>query len=135
MAESIQHKELVKKMNIWVMQNLINGTDSYVFLDSSDENKNNGTQRVVNGLQPDLYAIDIRKRIIVIGEAKTEKDIDREHSINQYQSFCKTIQIFDGPGHLVFAVPFACKPIMRNIIFGSLKIVESDKMKVHILEF
>ncbi len=135
MAESIQHKLLVEKMDKWVFENLLDRDNSFVFIDLAEKSMLGSSKRVFNNVQPDLYAVDLSRNILVIGEAKTELDIGREHSLHQYRSYLRTSEIFDGQSHIVFAVPFLCKPIIKNVLYRELNIRESEKIKVHILEF
>ena len=42
---------------------------------------------LVNGFRPDVYARLEQTGLIIIAEAKTDKDIDNQHTLNQTRSF------------------------------------------------
>lgn len=80
--ESNKHHSLVKKMYDYVVEEL----DVEKRLVETDIFEVNGTvPRMSEGFVPDLY-YNYNNQII-IGEAKTEQDMEREHSLQQYNSY------------------------------------------------
>lgn len=45
--------------------------------------------------------------LLIIGEAKTFDDYDREHSYKQYESYMKECQRFPGETYIVICIPWA----------------------------
>lgn len=64
---------------------------------------------------PDVYATDVPTTRIVVGEAKTAKDLERDRSHEQIASFLEYLT--DTPGSLfILAVPLDCAPRARNLL-------------------
>ena len=49
-------------------------------------------------------------------EAKTSRDVERPHSIKQYESYIKRCSLFDGNATFIMAVPWAEYATAYNII-------------------
>lgn len=98
MAESEQHRILVKKMEIWLNENF---PDSKAVVDAQ-EKPGDPTPPIIGSHRPDLYA-ELKKQVI-IGEAKTSFDIERPHSISQFKSFLSYLEKGKG-NQLILSVP------------------------------
>ena len=82
MAESIKHLNLVKQIKEYIIKKY-EIEESLIKIDIIGD----GTNILPTGYKPDMY-YEYNNQVI-IGEAKTSLDVDREHSINQYKSFMK----------------------------------------------
>ena len=58
---------------------------------------------LIDGFRPDVYARDNQTELIVIAEAKTDKDIDRQHTYDQMISFMRYLERHQR-GSLILAV-------------------------------
>lgn len=134
MAESFEHRELVLKLTEWIEENLLDGDKAFLFADIDRRSNSFKTIKVLNGYQPDVFVKIPNKQVMIIGEAKTSKDIDREHSINQYKSYFDTCKICEGLCYLIFAVQFSHKPRIKNVLNNN-NIKEKTNIKIIVLEF
>lgn len=112
--ESNKHHSLVKKMYDYV----INELDVEKLLVETDIFEVIGNvPRMLEGFVPDLYYN--YNGNIIIGEAKTEPDIEREHSLQQYQSYSKYLKRYSEEGYrcvFIIAVPWDATITASRII-------------------
>lgn len=112
--ESLNHKNLIHIMKNYIVKEL----DIEVSFLQADiiENKNR-PQHMTDGYIPDLY-YDYGNRLIV-GEAKTSSDFDRQHSIEQYISYMKRCHFYKGYSIFILIVPWtefiSAKKLIRKI--------------------
>lgn len=112
MSESIQHQKLVK-MIIEDIANTV-GESCCCFIESDIADGHTLPQLTSEGFRPDvMYQY---QNTMIIGEAKTSKDIDRTHSLLQYESYIKKCSLFDGEATLIVAVPWIEYATIYNII-------------------
>lgn len=116
--ESKKHHSLVKKIYDYVIAN--EKAEKSLIQSDVFEISGNVT-RMPEGFVPDLY-YKYENRII-IGEAKTDYDLDREHSILQFESYVKYMKKYVNSGYnckFIIAVPWeasiAAGRIIRKII-------------------
>lgn len=134
MSESIEHRVLVEELSRWILEELLENDRGYLRVDNDSYKNSQFSSLVVNGFRPDVFAYVNRTNLLVIGEAKTISDIDREHSILQYRSYYDTCMLNTGESYLVFAVPFGSVPRLKNVLRNA-KITADEKIKIRILEF
>ena len=116
--ESKAHHTLVK----YIYKYVSNLSDVEFGLIESDIYEINGNvTRMNEGFVPDLYYNF--NDLCIIGEAKTEDDLDREHSINQYKSYISHLEKKYSNGSkclIVVAVPWSASitayKILKRII-------------------
>ncbi|MBR0340891.1 MAG: hypothetical protein IJH64_01300 [Oscillospiraceae bacterium] len=111
MSESAQHAQLVQIIINHVQQTL--GDNSILLL--TDKADNHGLPPMMEeGFRPDVFYEFSHQ--LIIGEAKTSNDVDRDHSRYQYESYIKKCQLFDGEASLVIAVPWTEHITVANIL-------------------
>ena len=126
MAESEQHRLLVKKMEIWLNENF---PDSKAVVDAQ-EKPGDPTPPIIGSHRPDLYAES--KKQIIIGEAKTSFDIERRHSISQFKSFLSYLEK-GKDNQLMLSVPYEC---LEKTQFVLEKLRDDMKLKrTHMIVF
>jgi calcineurin-like phosphoesterase family protein len=103
MAESITHINYVKTIHEYVLKNFAECINNYnVLVDLPDScSKPNKMQE---GYVPDLYFEN--EKILIIGEAKTTKDFEREHTYNQLDSYMMKCHKFKEKAYLIICVPW-----------------------------
>lgn len=116
--ESKKHHSLVKKIYEYVIEN--EKVEKSLIQSDIFEISGNVT-RMPEGFVPDLYYK--YENNIIIGEAKTDYDLDREHSILQFESYVKYMKKYVNYGYnckIIIAVPWeasiAAARIIRKII-------------------
>lgn len=111
MSESNQHKKLVELI-IEELTNIV-GTEYCCFIES-DMSDN----RPLPLLTPEGYRPDVMYHfgdMLIIGEAKTSNDVDREHSLKQYESYIRRCSLFSGKAMFILAVPWLEYATANNI--------------------
>jgi hypothetical protein len=111
MSESSKHMELVSRLFDYICQ-MTNVDCAFVFKDSPENAEL--PQPTSEGFRPDVYYE--HQNILVIGEAKTEFDIRRNHSLLQYEAFLKRCSLHDGDSCFVLAVPWTEYNTAKNLI-------------------
>ncbi len=111
MSESNQHQKLVK-MIIEDIANTV-GETYCCFIESDITDGHALPQLTAEGFRPDVMYQ--HQNIMIIGEAKTSKDVDRAHSLLQYESYIKKCSLFVGEATLIIAVPWMEYATVYNI--------------------
>lgn len=116
--ESKKHHSLVKIIYDYVIGN--EEVEESLVQSDIFEIKGNVT-RMPEGFVPDLYYKYDNK--IILGEAKTDSDLDREHSILQFKSYINYLKRYSNLDYdcmFIIAVPWeasiAASRIIRRII-------------------
>lgn len=112
MGESLQHIELVKSIFKFTKSMVNEDLACLIRVDLSDSNEK--PPKVVEGYIPDLYYCN--EKVLIIGEAKTTNDFDRKHSLEQYMSYIKTCDHFEGKANLILAVPWTEYVSAKNLL-------------------
>jgi hypothetical protein len=86
---------------------------------------------MAEGFRPDLYFQ--YKDTLIIGEAKTSKDVERMHSREQYAAYAKKCSVFQGNAYLLISVPWTEFATARNI-FRQVKIKYPGNYRIEIFE-
>lgn len=111
MSESSQHQKLVSLIIEDVMKMV--GKDYYCFVETDIADEHPIPQLTPEGFRPDvMYQYG---NMMIIGEAKTGSDVEREHSIMQYESYMRKCSLFDGDAMFVVAVPWIEYATVYNI--------------------
>ena len=129
MAESSQHILLVENIVLYITKNINNIVSSLILIDSPDSTYK--PKAVINGYIPDLYYNF--KNFLIIGEAKTDNDVERVHSLNQYESYFIEAINFDGDSIIVFSVTWKMFGTIKNIVRLIKKKNNYEKIKVIVI--
>jgi hypothetical protein len=114
MSESLIHMELVRLMAGRVAADLLGGDASLIVLDSP----NGGPGRrppVIQGHIPDLYVHQTGRTMLILGEAKTARDIETERCERQLAVFLNYCAIQEN-AILVVAVPWYKTRFTRSLL-------------------
>ena len=114
MGESQVHRSLVERMAAWVAAEVLGGDGSVALIDSSALGRA-GRPPAINGYVPDLYAEDRAPTPMVVGEAKTARDLETERSERQIGAFLEYCSVH-GNALLVLAVPWHCTRSARSML-------------------
>jgi len=113
MAESQTHARLVQAIVSWIAQ-----TPEYcrgIVLVDSEGSMAGARPPAVNNYVPDVYVSGSGKGAIMIGEAKTARDLERPHSQAQLVAFL-TWCAHNDDSLLVVAVPWYMTRAARNML-------------------
>jgi ATP-dependent helicase YprA (DUF1998 family) len=70
---------------------------------------------MIGGYVPDVYVTNVPTTFTVIGEAKTRKDLETEHSQAQVRAFLRFLAHTSG-GVFILSVPLAAGATARRIV-------------------
>jgi hypothetical protein len=113
MPESQTHLNLVKKIKNYVDSNIPNGKN-FLILSDTPESLNNLPPIINNEFRPDVFAEDNNGRII-IGEAKTTKDLETLHTKSQIKCFIQHLMEKEG-SVFILATPLYSINTAKNMI-------------------
>lgn len=126
--ESQAHIGLVKTIYNYILKLVNEENHCLIEMDSSGNNSN---VRVMNNFVPDVfYSFD---NLMIIGEAKTEHDFDRKHSLQQYDAYIKECSVFQGEAILIIGVPWQISATAKNF-FRRKKNKEEISFKVVVID-
>lgn len=132
--ESIVHHNLVKKIYEYVSnQSVIKKS----IIESDIFEVEGNVTRMQEGYVPDLYYK--YNDLIIIGEAKTENDLERVHSIDQFESYINHLENYSKRGYksiLIVSVPWqasisAYRIIKRIIKEKNIKLIIMNELGVY----
>lgn len=104
MGESSSHMVLVERMADWVAAELLGGNAAPILLDSGF-GWHTSRPPAIEGYVPDLYVDDKMLRLLVIGEAKTPRDLESGRSEAQIRAFLEYCAM-QSDSLFVLAVPW-----------------------------
>ena len=113
MGESQAHINLVHKLRDYVSACYLHNDDGRILIDLPTSNTYSQTF-IIDGHRPDLF-VKTGCNKIIIGEAKTQDDLEREHSISQYITFLKYCSKYDS-SIFILAVPWDLTISARNLL-------------------
>lgn len=111
MAESRQHKEYVSRI-VSFMETIPNCCYDLIEADLADYNTR--TTKVGGKFFPDAYYQDFNT--IIIGEAKTDDDIETAHTYNQLNCYIEELRKFRGKKYIILSTSFYASATFFNVI-------------------
>jgi len=112
--ESARHARLVQAIVAHAERRLGKVTDILV-RDDAVRPLRGERPPMLAGFMPDVYATDVPTTKTLVGEAKTETDLETEHSRAQIAAFLEYLAYTPG-GFFVLAVPVGVKPRARWVL-------------------
>ena len=102
MSESDTHQKLVLRLIKYVSE--IVGLEFKCFIQADICTGFELPSQMDEGFRPDVYFE--HNNVLIIGEAKTDDDVSRQHSVEQYRSYLRTCQQYHGRAIYVMTVPY-----------------------------
>jgi hypothetical protein len=102
--ESTNHVALLNRLLSHV-QNTMNAKQELLMLHDLPGPIRSEKPPAIGGFRPDMYATDIDRCTVIVGEAKTASDLETEHSRAQYAAYARHLSRFSAPT-LILAVPW-----------------------------
>jgi hypothetical protein len=112
MAESFQHQQLVQLLKKEVLELIPSGCQGLIQQDTPASMAL--PPKTIEGFRPDIYYCF--EGLLIIGEAKTSDDVERQHSRTQYAAYIKECAKFQGKAVLIIAVPWMERASANNIV-------------------
>jgi hypothetical protein len=124
--ESINHVALVSRLLTYV-QNTMNGNLHLHVLHDLPGPIGSERPPLISGFRPDLYATDMTRQTVLVGEAKTTLDLETEHSRAQYTAYVRHLSIFSAPT-LILAVPWHLRVRAKTL----LRLAAEEANAIHV---
>ncbi len=134
MAESELHISLVRHLFSWVKDNFFSGDTGIIYVELPEVPKYSKPFSLCCGVRPDLSAKRPQDNLLILGEAKTEADLETRHSIMQYNSYIEECENHSGPAIIVIAVPWFVQRTALNLLVSLLRKKAAKKTKIQVLE-
>jgi hypothetical protein len=91
LAESLLHIQLVDALVEWITSSLLNGDGGCVLADQPCCSRDRKPPRV-GRFVPDVYVPKTAHSGLIIGEAKTARDLESRHTVEQMEEFLRACQ-------------------------------------------
>lgn len=119
MAESENHQKLIDIIVSKVKTIVNDSTFCMILIDNPSVKFSSYPEKTLDGYRPDVYYN--YNNLLIIGEAKTQNDIDRKHSIDQYISYLKLCNTFQGESYFILGVNWIDTPFAKSLIKNLIK--------------
>lgn len=129
MAESLIHIDLVRKITSYISSLSSSFSASLIEADLPEHGR---TPKVIHGYYPDVRYRD--KEVIVIGEAKTQHDIDNEHTENQWKAYIDEVRTCNLQRHIVYSVPFVSFVQVKNKLRHVKEKGQMSDITIHVID-
>lgn len=132
MAESLHHIRLVEQILAHIEREYRPYHGLAVFHDLP---KLLGAEKPprIEGFVPDVYALDAPVSVTILGEAKTEDDLETDHSRRQIRAFLSFLAQQEA-GVLILAVPWQAGTTARNLVANMRQSLGSCAVTVVVLD-
>lgn len=130
MAESLLHMEYVERIVSYVKTIPSNFVPPMLQVDLPQYIQR--TPKIMNGYYPDVFYYD--RSCIVIGEAKTSKDVDNQHTLLQLNSYIEEVRAYSCERHIVLCSCTLAFRQLKNMIVRKKWKEELNDITFHILD-
>ncbi len=114
MPESLNHTQLLARLLRYV-QHTFEADDNAVILHDLPSAIGCEKPPMIDGFRPDLYASNGSLQTVIIGEAKTSKDLETAHSWEQYRAYARHLATCAHPT-FILAVPWALRVRAKTLM-------------------
>lgn len=128
--ESLTHMTFVKKIADYV--STIPGDFTRNLLCVELPGEYNRCPQIIGGSIPDVFYND--SNYIILGEAKTDNDIDQEHTQRQLSDYINEARTYDADRNIVLCTSIMGFSRMKNIIVIKKMKEQLDDIKFHVID-
>ena len=114
MSESASHRKLVASLVAWAAQTYLDGDAGSILVDSS-VSREGARPPSIHGYIPDVFIGSCGKCDLLIGEAKTARDLENRHTRAQLTAFLRRCAL-EPKSTFVMAVPWQMERFARSLI-------------------
>ncbi len=132
MSESENHIRLVRQLISWLANNFFDGDDGCILADLPDKSLQQKPPRIKNYI-PDVYVSCVSSDLFIIGEAKTARDVETNHTKDQIESFLQKCKEFDR-SLFVFAVSWDLTRLAKALVKSVQRKIQAEKVDIIVLE-
>ena len=128
--ESLTHMAFVKKIADYVSTIPDNYTHNFLCVELPGEY--NRCPQIIGRSIPDVFYND--SNYIILGEAKTDNDIDQEHTQRQLNDYINEVRTYDADRNIVLCTSVIGFSKMKNIIVSKKMKEQLDDIKFHVID-
>lgn len=130
MPESSRHMALVQRVARYLLDRFPVDRGHLMFIDAPDTRRGDRPPSF-EGYVPDVFLTDVPTRFNAIGEAKTVRDLENEHTDAQLDAFLRHLRL--RTGILILAVPWIATRSARMMVDASVGRTEATDVETVIL--
>ena len=116
MPESDEHSNLVAILSRYISDRFCEGDGDRVLHDSGNS-ESLSRPPYIEGYVPDAYAVVDEQGRVVIGEAKSMRDLENSHADSQITAFLKRCGVVEGSA-FILAVPWPIERLARALLLN-----------------
>lgn len=128
--ESLTHMSFVKKIADYVSTIPEGFTRNYLCVELPGEY--NRCSQIIGGSIPDVFYND--SNYIILGEAKTDNDIDQEHTQRQLNDYITEVRTYDADRIIVLCTSIIGFSRMKNMIVSKKMKEQLNDIKFHVID-
>ena len=128
--ESLTHMSFVKKIADYVSTIPQDFTRNLLCVELPGEYHR--CPQIIGGSIPDVFYND--SNYIILGEAKTDNDIDQEHTQRQLNDYINEARTYDADRNIVLCTSIMGFSRMKNIIVTKKMKEQLDDIKFHVID-
>jgi len=132
MSESHSHLRLVKELIEWISTSLLGDDSGHIFADLPGAIAGNRPPSV-NGFIPDVYVSPATSQRLVIGEAKTARDLERLHTRRQLRAFLSKCAESEY-SVFILGVPWDLAPSAKSLLHELQVEAGAERVRVIVLD-
>jgi len=128
--ESLTHMSFVKKIADYVSTIPQDFTRNLLCVELPGEY--NRCPQIIGGSIPDVFYND--SNYIILGEAKTDNDIDQEHTQRQLNDYINEARTYNADRNIILCTSIMGFSRMKNIIVTKKMKEQLDDIKFHVID-
>ena len=128
--ESLSHMTFVKKIADYVSTIPEDFTRNLLCVELPGEYDR--CPQIIGGSIPDVFYND--SNYIILGEAKTDNDIDQEHTQKQLNDYICEVRTYDADRNIVLCTSILGFSRMKNIIVSKKMKEQINDIKFHVMD-
>lgn len=128
--ESLTHMIFVKKIADYVSSIPENFTRKLLCVELPGEYDR--CPQIIGRSIPDVFYND--SKCVILGEAKTDNDIDQEHTQRQLNDYIKEVRTYNADRNIVLCTSILGFSRMKNIIVTKKIKEQLDDIKFHVID-
>ncbi len=128
--ESLTHMAFVKKIADYVTTIPKDFTRNYLCVELPGEY--NRCPMIIGHSIPDVFYND--SNYVILGEAKTDNDIDQEHTQKQLNDYICEVRTYDADRNIVLCTSILGFSRMKNIIVSKKMKEQINDIKFHVMD-
>lgn len=127
--ESEAHRRFVRNAAEYIKRTF-GVEDNQMLIDLGEEGKT--PPKVIDGFRADIFVQT--PKYIIIGEAKTDEDIQNKHTVAQLVAYIKHVKTFNLERHIVMSTSWGAYATMRNFIRNFRKGCDLSDITFHTVD-